>query len=91
MKHSNLNLKSVLISVQKNNSDESFLARQTRRSRYLIKLKARLVAGGDRQDRNLYPNRSSPTAAIQSIFSVINIAASEGRKVLTFDVAMAYL
>ena len=57
----------------------------------LIKLKARLVAGGHRQDRTLYPNRGSPTAAIQSIFSIINIAAAENRHVLTFDVSMAYL
>ena len=54
-----------------------------------IKLKARLVAGGHRQDRELYPNRGSPTASIQSIFSLINIAAAENGFVSTFDVGMA--
>ena len=59
----------------------------------LIKLKARLVAGGHRQDRALYPasRRSSPTANIQSIFAILSIAASESRRVMTFDVGMAFL
>jgi len=58
-----------------------------------IKLKARLVAGGHRQDRSLYPTarRSSPTVNIQSIFTMLNIAASESRSVLSFDVGMAFL
>ena len=52
----------------------------------LIKLKARLVAGGHRQDRALYPTarRSSPTANIQSIFAMLSIAAAESRRVMTF-------
>lgn len=59
----------------------------------MIKLKARLVAGGHRQDRSLYPTerRSSPTVQIQSIFTMLSIAASENRHVMTFDVAMAFL
>lgn len=58
-----------------------------------IKLKARLVAGGHRQDKELYPSsrKSSPTVNIQSIFSMLSIAASEGRSAFTFDVGMAFL
>ena len=41
--------------------------------------KARLVAGGDQQDKGLYENLSSPTAASASVFAVTSIAATEGR------------
>jgi hypothetical protein len=43
------------------------------------KFKARLVAGGDQQDKGLYENLSSPTAAISSVLAAAAIAASEGR------------
>jgi len=47
------------------------------------KFKARLVAGGDQQDKGLYENLSSPTAATSSVLTVAAIAASEGRNVIT--------
>jgi hypothetical protein len=57
------------------------------------KLKARMVGGGDRQDRNLYPadEISSPTATTSSIFMTAITAAKEGRIVVTIDVPGAYL
>ena len=54
-------------------------------------LKSRLVAGGHRQDRSLYPDTSSPTPATSSIFIVASIAAKEGRFVSTMDIGSAYL
>jgi hypothetical protein len=55
------------------------------------KLKSRLVAGGDSQDPSLYPDRSSPTADVASVFIVATIAARESRHVVTADIAGAYL
>jgi hypothetical protein len=55
------------------------------------KLKSRLVAGGHMQDRSLYPDKDSPTAATASVFMVAGIAASEGRAVATVDFPGAYL
>jgi hypothetical protein len=55
------------------------------------KFKARLVAGGDQQDKGLYENLSSPTAATSSVLTVMAIAASEGRNVITIDIGGAFL
>jgi hypothetical protein len=55
------------------------------------KFKARLVAGGHMQDKSLYDDLSSPTAATSSVFAVAAIAAAEGRQIMTIDVPGAYL
>jgi hypothetical protein len=55
------------------------------------KCKARLVAGGHRQDRTLYEDVSSPTVKSQSVLMVAALAASEHRSVATIDVSGAYL
>lgn len=55
------------------------------------KYKARLVAGGDQQDHDLYENLSSPTAATTSVFTIAAIAAAEGRHVMTMDIGGAFL
>jgi hypothetical protein len=55
------------------------------------RLKARLVGGGHRQDRDLYPDTSSPTPSVSSVFTVAAIAAKEKRKVRTLDIGNAYL
>ena len=55
------------------------------------KLKARLVAGSDQQNKELYENLSSPTAATSSVMVVAAIAAAEHRKVMTIDVGGAFL
>ena len=55
------------------------------------KFKARLVAGGDQQDKGLYENLSSPTASTSSVLTVAAIAASEGRSVITIYIGGAFL
>ena len=55
------------------------------------KLKGRLVAGGNEQDKNSYEDLSSPTARLTSLFAVMAIAASEGRLVEAGDIPGAYL
>ena len=55
------------------------------------KLKARLVAGGDQQDRTLYDDLSAPTVGTSSVFTLLCIAAHEGRRVTVIDISGAYL
>ena len=55
------------------------------------KLKARLVARGDMQDKTLYDNLASPTVATTSALITAAIAASEGRHVMSLDVPGAFL
>jgi hypothetical protein len=55
------------------------------------KLKARLVAGGDRQDRSLYESTSSPTASLTAVLIVAAIAAKKKMVVKSSDVTAAYL
>ncbi len=55
------------------------------------KLKSRLVAGGDQQDKSLYNDISAATAATSSVFMVAAIAAREKRLVTVVDITSAYL
>jgi len=57
------------------------------------KLKARLVAGGDQQDRTVYSDSetSSPTVSTCSLFMIAAIAAKENRHIATIDFTGAYL
>lgn len=57
------------------------------------KLKARLVAGGHLQNRELYKQNdiSSPTVGTSSVMTVIAIAAKERRHVVSADIGVAYL
>ena len=57
------------------------------------KIKSRLVARGDQQDRTLYEGAdlSATTVTCMSVFSLLAIAAKEQRKVCTADVGGAYL
>ena len=57
------------------------------------KIKSRLVARGDMQDRSLYgdDDTSAPTAELSSVFSVAAIAACESRYVATCDIGGAFL
>lgn len=57
----------------------------------LDKYKARLVAGGHRQDKSLYEDLASPTASLCSVFTTAAIAAQESRKVMTCDIGGAFL
>ena len=57
------------------------------------KLKARIVAGGHQQDRTVYNSNdiSSPTVSTECVYMIAGIAAMERRKVITVDIAGAYL
>ncbi|KAA8498721.1 Copia protein [Porphyridium purpureum] len=55
------------------------------------KVKARIVAGGNKQDAVLYPDRSAPTAATDSVLILAAIAAREGRSVGKMDFPGAFL
>ena len=55
------------------------------------RFKARLVAGGNQQDKQLYDNLSSPTAATTSVLTIAAIAAAEGREVVVIDIGGAFL
>ena len=57
----------------------------------LIKVKGRLVANGNLQDRNLYEDVSSPTASVTTLLTVVALAAKNGWKVGSADVTGAYL
>ena len=57
------------------------------------KLKARLVAGGHKQDRSLYNDEatSSPTVALTSVLAHASYAAHTGQFIMTLDHKSAYL
>jgi len=56
------------------------------------KFKARLVFNGNEQDADLFPDRSSPTAALHSIMACLAVAASNGiTKVGKIDVKGAFI
>jgi hypothetical protein len=60
-------------------------------SNVFIKCKARLVAGGDQQDKSLYSNISSPTATPSSVLFVSGDAAAKNKAVASMDIGAAYL
>jgi hypothetical protein len=55
--------------------------------------KARLAAGGNRQNRSIYEREdtSSPTVTTQSVFMLAAIAATKQHDVMTVDITGAYL
>ena len=55
------------------------------------KLKARLVAGGNQQDKDLYDNLSSPTVPTSVVMTVFSIAAHEKRSAVVIDIGCACL
>jgi len=55
------------------------------------KVKARLVAGGNHQDKTLFPNISSPTADINHIFIEGTLAATRKDQTASADIGAAYL
>ena len=73
-------IRSSMFLKKKNNPDGSFM-----------KLKARLVAGGDQQDKSLYDDLSSPTVSTSSVFTLLSIAAHERRHIAVVDISGAYL
>ena len=73
-------IRSSMFLKRKNNADGTFL-----------KLKARLVAGGDQQDKGLYDDLSSPTVSTSAVFTLLAVAAHEHRHVAVVDISGAYL
>jgi len=57
----------------------------------LEKLKARLVADGRSQDRELYRDNYSPTVSLESIMSTLKLAAISRKSLAKFDIKGAYL
>jgi hypothetical protein len=56
------------------------------------KMKARLVADGRDQDPELYPNKSSPTVALHSVFTVLGLVACHKWQVtVKIDIKRAFL
>ena len=55
------------------------------------KLKARLVAGGNQQDKDLYDDLSSPTISTSVVMTDFCIAAHEMRNAVVVDIGGAYL
>ena len=55
------------------------------------KLKARLVADGSMQDRNIYESMTSPTVATMSVMCLLAISAMQKRRISTIDIGSAYL
>jgi hypothetical protein len=55
------------------------------------KLKARLVAGGNQQDKTLYNNLSAPTVSTSAVLTVLSVAAHEHRKAAVVDIGGAFL
>ena len=55
------------------------------------KLKARLVAGGDQQEKGLYEDLSAPTVSTSAVFAVLAIAGAESRETMVIDIGGAFL
>ena len=72
---------------------QKFLPSTEGNGRAKDKVKARLVGGGDCQDRNHYSraDTSSPTISTSSIFIIAQIAAAEQHTLATIDIGSAYL
>ena len=68
-----------------------FLKEKFRPDGTFDKLKARLVADGSMQDKEIYENLNSPTVATVSVFCMLAMAARERRLMSTVDVGSAYL
>ena len=73
-------IRSSMFLKRKNNPDGNF-----------NKLKARLVAGGDQQNKGLYDDLSSPTVSTSAVFTLIAVAAHERRHVAVVGISGAYL
>ena len=68
-----------------------FLKRKIHPDGSFDKYKARLVAGGDMQNKDLYEDLSSPTVSTSAVFTIIAIAAHEKRHVAVVDIGSAFL
>jgi hypothetical protein len=53
-------------------------------------LEARLVAGGNQQDKICHEDLAAPTVSTSSVFTVLSTASAEGRKMATLDIGGAF-
>ena len=70
---------------------QMFLKEKYLPSGHFEKLKARLVAGGNQQDKDLYDDLSSPTVSTSVVMTVFAIAAYEKRSAAVVDIGGAFL
>jgi hypothetical protein len=68
-----------------------FLRKKFTSAGVVDKLKVRLIAGGNMQDKSLYDDVSSPIVATTSVMIVAAIAAKKRRSVVTADIGGAYV
>ena len=68
-----------------------FLKRKNYPDGSFEKLKARLVAGGDQQDKSLYDDLSSPTVSTCAVFTMLAVSAHEKRHIAVVDIRGAFL
>lgn len=68
-----------------------FLKRNTHPDGRVDKYKARLVAGGDQQDKNLYDDLSSPTVSTSAVLTIAAVCAHEQRHAAVVDIGGAFL
>lgn len=75
------------------NVTQKFAPSSDGKGRIKDKLKARLVCGGNRQDRSIYSREetSSPTVSTTSVLLLSQLAAAERRTVISLDIGSAYL
>jgi Reverse transcriptase (RNA-dependent DNA polymerase) len=92
-------LQSTLSSEQKRriirsqlNITQKYLPSSDGQGRTKDRLKARLVGGGNGQDRSISTeSETSPTVSTTSVLLIVQIAAMERRNVATIDIGSAYL
>ena len=84
---------SVLTSTEKRGiiRSQMFLKEKYKPTGEFEKLKARLVAGGNQQDKDLYDDLSSPTVSTCGVMTVFSIAAYENRSAVVVDIGGAFL
>ena len=68
-----------------------FLKKKLKPDGSIDKIKARIVAGGHRQNITLYPDNSSPTVNISNVFIEAAIAHKKQLIVTSLDIGSAYL
>ena len=70
-----------------------FVKEKTTLDGIVDKIKERVLAGGNQQDKSIYTldETSSPTVSTAAVLVIMAIAAHEGRQVITMDVETAYL
>ena len=74
-----------------NADSKLFLKKKFSASGEFVKLKARLVAGGHRQEDDSFADISSPTVDISSIFLSLGLSYLGGCKFYCTDIPDAYL